>query len=150
MGSGTSFQFRDGEVNWCWGNGKISAHLGGEIRIDEANGSCARMRMEYFNDSVSIGTTEVRWHGLRPDSESHDYTVDLNPWGSPDIDLVKVSLQKETASGWSTVESDYFKPTPRRATRCFTAPTGSISAAIPGVSSSPVGSATVDWTRVKG
>jgi hypothetical protein len=112
IGSGTSFEFRKGEVDWYWGSGEISAHLGGEIKIDEANGSCARMRLEYFNDSVEIGTPTYGGTVCAPDSDSHYYTVDLNSWGSPDIDLIKVSLEKETAStGWSTVgQSAYVKP----------------------------------------
>ena len=36
--------------------------------------------------------------------------MDLNPWSDGRIDLLKVSLQKETAAdGWSTVETDYFE-----------------------------------------
>ena len=92
---------------------------------------------------------EVRGTVCAPDSESHDYTVDLNPWGSPDIDLVKVSLQKETASGWSTVESYYFKPN---------LPSDKVFHDANGVDfggdtlgiDSPVGSATVDWTQGEG
>jgi hypothetical protein len=149
MGSGASFQFRDGEVDWYWGDGKISAHLGGKIRIDEANGSCARMRLEYFNDSVTIGTPKYGGTVCAQDSDSHEFTVDLNPWGSPDIDLVKVSLQKETASGWSTVESDYFKPD---------IPSDKVYVDADGLDfggdtwgiNSPTGSATLDWIQTEG
>jgi hypothetical protein len=149
MGSGTSFQFRDGEVDWYWGNGKISAHLSGKIRIDEAKGSCARMRLEYFNDSVSIGIPQYGGTVCAPDSESHDYTVDLNPWGSPDIDLVKVSLQKETASGWSTVESDYFKPTLSSDSVRITEDGVDFGNDLWGIPS-PTGSATIDWNQGEG
>jgi hypothetical protein len=110
LGSGSSFEFRDGDLYWHYANGAISAHLTGDLRIDEAKGSCARMRMEYFNDSVSL-TTKYGGTVCAPDSETNEWTVDMNPYGSASIDLVKVSVEKETPSAWSIVESAYFKPT---------------------------------------
>ncbi|HEY1370523.1 MAG TPA: hypothetical protein VGF23_25560 [Gaiellaceae bacterium] len=108
-----SFKFTKGEVFWHLSNGKFSAHLQGTLTMNDANGSCARMRMEYFADNVSI---QVRHGGevCAPDGKKHDYSVDLYPdYYDPDIDLVKVSIEKETASSapdYSIVESAYVSP----------------------------------------
>src|SRR5262245_3984186 len=109
----SSFEFTKGEVFWHLSNGKFSAHLQGRLTLDDANGSCARMRMEYFADNVSI---QVRTGGIvcAPDGKSHDYSVDLYPdYYNPDIDLLKVSVEKQTAAGgsdFSIVESAYVAP----------------------------------------
>jgi hypothetical protein len=147
LGSG-SFEFRSGKLYWEWGNNKISATVEGEIKLDGASGSCARMRMEYWNDNVSI----IVKHGgtvCPPDGKSHSYTVDLNPYGDPDIDLVKLSLEKETVSGWSIVESAYFKPTLTADTVRLTAGGVDFGNDTWGVSS-PVGSGTLDWGQGEG
>ncbi len=146
LGSG-SFEFRSGTLSWWW-DSEISAHLKGEIKLDDANGSCARMRMEYFNDSVSI-TTKYGGTVCAPDGKSHSYTVDINPYGDPNIDLVKVSLQKETASGWSIVESAYFKPTLDTTKVRLTADGVDFGDDYWGVSS-PIGSGTLEWGQGEG
>ncbi|MFN8110476.1 MAG: hypothetical protein U0Y82_11630 [Thermoleophilia bacterium] len=106
----SSFEFRSGDLYWHFTNGAYSAHLTGTLRLDDANGSCARMRLEYFNNGDSIAT---KYGGpvCAPDGRSHDYDVDLNPYASANTDLVKVSVQTKTAShDWSILESSYFKP----------------------------------------
>ena len=79
------------------------------------------------------------------DGKAHSYSVDLNPYGSNRTDLVKVSLQKQTAtSGWTTVESSYFDAD-------FT--TDKIKLTADGIDlgddwwgvGGPLGSATVSW-----
>src|SRR5262245_55264315 len=109
----SSFKFTKGEVFWHLSNGKFSAHLQGTLTMNDANGSCARMRMEYFADNVSI---QVRTGGIvcAPDGKSHDYSVDLYPdYYNADVDLLKVSVEKQTAAGgsnFSIVESAYVAP----------------------------------------
>jgi uncharacterized cupin superfamily protein len=109
LGSG-SFKFTSGDLVWLYGDEEYSAELKGDLTINNASGSCARMRMEYFENGASLN---VKYGGTvcAPDGKSNTWSVDLNPWSDPRIDLLKVSLQKETAAdGWSTVESDYFEP----------------------------------------
>ena len=55
QGSG-SFQFQSGDLYWHHDNGSYSTHLTGEIRLDDANGSCARMRLVYFDDGAELAT----------------------------------------------------------------------------------------------
>ncbi len=107
-----SFAFTDGEVSWTLGDGTFTPTLRGTLTLDNANGSCARMRMEYFHQGTSIA---VKYGGTvcAPNGGAHYYDVDLSPWSSPDIDLVKVSVQKQTAAGgsdFSIVESAYASP----------------------------------------
>jgi hypothetical protein len=107
-----SFKFKNGDVYWHFSAGKFSAHLVGTLQLNDANGSCARMRMEYFHQGASIDT-EYGGTVCAPDGKSHEYSVDLNPYSDPDTDLVKVSVQKQTASSgsaFSIVESAYFSP----------------------------------------
>jgi hypothetical protein len=107
-----SFSFNDGEVSWLLGDGTFTPALRGTLTLDNANGSCARMRMEYFHKGASIA---VRYGGTvcAPNGNTHYYDVDLSPWSSPDIDLLKVSVEKQTAAGgsdFSIVESAYVSP----------------------------------------
>ena len=144
QGSG-SFQFQSGDVYWHHDNGSYSTHLTGTIRLDDANGSCARMRLVYFDDGAEL-TTKYGGTVCAEDGKAHTYSVDLNPYGSNRTDLVKVSLQKQTAtSGWTTVESSYFDAD-------FT--TDKIKLTGDGIDlgddwwgvGGPLGSATVSWT----
>jgi hypothetical protein len=107
-----SFKFRNGDVYWHFSNGKFSARLVGTLTLKNANGSCARMRMEYFDQGESIATKQGGTV-CAPDGKSHDYDVDLNKYSDDNIDLLKVSVEKQTASdksSFSIVESAYFSP----------------------------------------
>src|SRR6476620_8345317 len=92
-----SFLFTEGEVSWTLGDGMFTPTLHGMLTLDNANGSCARMRMEYFHKDASIA---VRYGGTvcAPNGGTHYYDVDLGPWSSADIDVLKVSVQKQTAA----------------------------------------------------
>jgi hypothetical protein len=81
LGSG-SFEFRSGELIWEYRNGEYNAELKGDLKIDNANGSCARMRMEYFDNSQSL---IVKYGGTvcADDGGSYTYSVDLNPGAIP-------------------------------------------------------------------
>jgi hypothetical protein len=106
-----SFSFT-GTVDWLLTDGMFTPGLWGTLPIDNASGSCARMRMEYFHDNASIA---VRYGGTvcAPDGKEHDYSVNLTPYSSADTDLLKVSVEKQTAangSDYSIVESAYVAP----------------------------------------
>ena len=102
------------------------------------------MRLVYFDDGAEL-TTKYGGTVCAEDGKAHTYSVDLNPYGSNRTDLVKVSLQKQTAtSGWTTVESSYFDAD-------FT--TDKIKLTADGIDlgddwwgvGGPLGSATVSW-----
>ena len=66
------------------------------------------MRLVYFDDGAEPPPNTAAPCAPRT-ARPTATDVDLNPYGSNRTDLVKVSLQKQTAtSGWTTVESSYF------------------------------------------
>jgi hypothetical protein len=146
----SDFEFKNGDLWWGYDTDGISAHLFGDLKLNNADGWCARMRMEYFDDSVSIAT---KYGGIEcgTDNRTYTYSVDLNPYVDPDTDLVKVSVQKEKASSddWTIVESAYFKPT---------LVTDKIKMTSDGVDfgdeywgiGAPTGSGTVEWEQGEG
>ncbi|MFN8110475.1 MAG: hypothetical protein U0Y82_11625 [Thermoleophilia bacterium] len=106
----SSFQFRSGWVDWFFGSGWYSANVTGTLTLDDADGSCARMRLETFHDGVSMATG-YGGSVCPSDGRKHDYNVDLWAPDDPDIDLMKVSVQKQTnGKDWSIVESAYVDP----------------------------------------
>jgi hypothetical protein len=147
LGSG-DFKFHQGTVGWWYDNGTISAHLKGEMKVKNADGACVRMRLEYFNDSKSL---KVKYGGTMcpPDGKTHRYTVDMNPWANPNIDLLKVTLQKETAKGWTWIESGYFKPNMSEDTIRVSSKGIDFGDNRWGVGS-PIGSGTLDWQQGEG
>jgi len=150
LGSG-DYQFVDGSVQWSYTSTAISARLQGKIRENNDNGSCARMRMEYFNDGVSIAT-KVGAHYCGADNKTWYYTIDLNNYSDPNIDLVKVSLQKEQTANsgdWEIVESAYFSPTLEQDTVKLSSDGIDFGDGNWGVDG-PLGSATVDWQQGEG
>jgi hypothetical protein len=149
LGSG-DYEFVDGSVQWSYGANAIWARLQGKLRMNNDNGSCARMRMEYFNDGVSIAT-KVGAHYCGTDNKTWYYTIDLNNYSDPSIDLVKVSLQKEQTetSDWEIVESAYFKPTLLQDTVKLSSDGVDFGDSNWGVGG-PLGSATVDWQQGDG
>ena len=109
LGSG-SFTFGSGWVTWYHSDGKYSANLSGFLKLKDANGSCARMRTETFDNGESL-TVNDGGVVCADDGGFHTFTVDLPIDADSRIDLLKVSIQSQTAaSGWSTVESKYFEP----------------------------------------
>src|SRR5262249_33714556 len=69
-----TFDFHSGVVDWYLGNGKYNALVWGTLTLNHANGSCARMRLEYFHDGASIA---VKYGGAvcAPDGGEHNYSV---------------------------------------------------------------------------
>ena len=94
---GDSFKFTGGTLYWHFSDEKFSIHLLGKITIKNANGSCARMRFEYFHGSTSINK-EYGGQVCATDSGSQSWNVDFDSkYKNSDITVVKVSLENETA-----------------------------------------------------
>ena len=145
LGSG-SFTFGSGWVTWYHSDGKYSANLSGFLKLKDANGSCARMRTETFDNGESL---TVNYGGVvcADDGGSDTFTVDLPIDPDSRIDLLKVSIQSQTAaSGWSTVESKYFEPDVSPVKVRLTAD-GVDFGDDWFVGSSTTGSGTLDWGR---
>jgi hypothetical protein len=63
-----------------------------------------------YRDRGNDALTDPRYSTSRcvDDDRHHEYDIDLDPYADDDIDDVKVTLQRQTASGWSTVESETY------------------------------------------
>ena len=62
--------------------------------------------MEYYDDAGSVAAdpaTAAR--SASPTTSTTRWSVDLDPYIEPGIDSVRVSVQKETVSGWATTAS---------------------------------------------
>ena len=102
----------NGEVHWHYENGDIRPHLKGYIHLNDAAGTCGRMKIEYFDGADNLLTT-VHGGSVCMDDDSHDHwEVDRQDYEDERIEYIRVHLQKQTVSGWSTVQWDEFRGTP--------------------------------------
>jgi hypothetical protein len=99
----------DGSLKFDLSGGRIEPRLTGTLQMSDADGTCARMHLEYFDkNDVALTDTEHGGTVCVNDDRSHDFSVDLEPYRDDDIEKVKVQLEKQTASGWYVVDSSYF------------------------------------------
>jgi hypothetical protein len=93
----SDFQFKTGYVYWYYGGESFQAELRGTLVLNDASGSCARMRLDYLYQGPIVDTTyggEV----CAPDGGKHEWTVDFDTKETSKIDNVKVSIETKTAS----------------------------------------------------
>jgi hypothetical protein len=98
-----------GEIRWYHENGKIRARLTGHIHLNDADGTCGRMRMRYYDSDDELIETRYGGEVCVTDDGHHSWKVDLDPYSGSRVDEVEVAVQKETVSGWSTVESKRYR-----------------------------------------
>jgi hypothetical protein len=95
-----------GEIHFHHENGgQIRPHLLGVIHLNDADGTCGRMRMEYYNNAGTWLNTSYGGAVCVTDDQHHSWSVDLDPYSNSAIQSVRVSVQKETVAGWSTTAS---------------------------------------------
>lgn len=97
-----------GELHWHHENGTIRPHLVGHLHLDEADGSCGRMRIEYFDAWESLLATRYGGEVCADDDHHHEWDVDLDPFTADEIVAVDVAVQAESSSGWSTMEEEKY------------------------------------------
>ena len=98
-----------GRLEFALKNGQIEPRLTGTLHLNDADGTCARVKLSY-RDRGNDALTDPAYSPTKcvDDDHHHEYDVDLDDYADNAIDNVKLSLQKKTASGWSTVESETF------------------------------------------
>jgi hypothetical protein len=99
-----------GEIHFHHEGGQIRPHLLGTIHLNDADGTCGRMRLEYFNAAGALLSTSYGGEVCVTDDQHHSWSVDLDPYSDNSIESVRVSVQKETVSGWSTTASGTYTP----------------------------------------
>lgn len=94
-----------GKLEFKLSGGKLTPHLKGTLHLNDADGTCARMRLRYFDAQGDELTDDPKYGGkvCENDDRHHKYSVDLDPYRHRSIDTVEVALQRQTVSGWSTV-----------------------------------------------
>jgi len=97
-----------GVLGWDVGGGDTTAILSGYLYINNAAGTCARMRLETYDinhafiDSTDGGTVCAGSGAL------HSWRVNFAADGDPDVTHVHVMLQVQTAGGgYTTVGTEY-------------------------------------------
>jgi hypothetical protein len=98
----------DGELHFHHDNGKIRPHLVGSLHLDDADDTCGRMRLQYYDEAGDWLTTEYGGEVCAYDDEHHSWSVDLDPYADGSIASVRVSVQKEIDSVWYTPHSETF------------------------------------------
>lgn len=75
-------------------------------------GNCARIRLNYYNAASTTLATEYGGRVCANDNAHHEWTVDLDEYEDADVAKLKVTLEKQTASGWSTATYSFHHPNP--------------------------------------
>ena len=88
-----------GYLTWDVAGGLTTPHLTGNLYINNAAGTCGRMRIESYDinflylNSVNGGTV------CAPDNSRHTWSVNLFAPGDPDTTHVHVVIEVQNASG---------------------------------------------------
>jgi hypothetical protein len=98
-----------GDLEFDFSNTKLTPRLEGTMHVNDADGTCARMRLQYKDASGDVLATEYGGTKCVEDDQHHEFSVDLDPYADDSIASVKVSVQKQTATGWSTVDSSTYE-----------------------------------------
>jgi hypothetical protein len=84
------------------------SRITGTMHVNDADGTCARMRMTYRN---AAGTDLATRYGSTlcvDDDDHHELPIDLDPYADDSLDRVQVAVERQSALGWSTVESSTY------------------------------------------
>ncbi len=99
-----------GDVHWHIVDGQINPIVDGTLHLNDVQGLCARMRVDYYVNSSTVWTTRYGGEVCAPDDKHHAYSVALGEYTSNKISEVKVSVEKKTASqDWQSVGSQRVK-----------------------------------------
>lgn len=100
---------RGGHLKFHLKDGRIEPRLSGYLHVNDADGTCARVKLVY-RDRRNDALTDPVYSPTRcvDDDRHHQYPVEIDGYADDAIDDVKISLKKKTASGWSTVESETY------------------------------------------
>ena len=95
-----------GRLTFDLSAGKVHPRLTGTLHLNDADGTCARMRLEY-RDKHDNALTDPRYGGTvcAEDDRHRRFSVDLDPFADHEIHNVRVSVMRKTATDWSTVDA---------------------------------------------
>lgn len=88
-----------GYLDWNTSGGVVTPHLTGNLYLKNSNGTCARMRMEYFDASHLLIATRNGGTVCATSNALHTWSVNLQPFGASNVFHVHVSTTVETTPG---------------------------------------------------
>ena len=92
-----------GVLVWDVAGGNTTPILRGKIYINNAAGTCARMRVESYDINHVFINARDGGTVCAPDGALHRWSVNLAPAGHPDTTHAHVMLQVQTGATWSNV-----------------------------------------------
>ena len=88
-----------GELHWhVDANGDIDPHLVGNLYLNNASGTTARMQIDYYNAAHQWLHTSYGGAVTARDNDRYTYGVNLDPYDAPNIVHVHVSTTTETGT----------------------------------------------------
>jgi hypothetical protein len=100
------------DLDWFYDGGEVHARLTGTPHLNNVTGDCARIRLDYYNAASTTLATEYGGRVCANDNAHHEWTVDLDEYEDADVAKLKVTLEKQTASGWSTAAYSFHYTNP--------------------------------------
>jgi hypothetical protein len=97
-----------GEIHFHLESGQIRPHVLGTLHLNDADGTCSRMRLQYRDDGGGLLRTEFGGTVCVTDDAHHAFSVDLDPYSDAPIDRVDVAVMKQTATGEFVAASSTF------------------------------------------
>jgi hypothetical protein len=97
-----------GEIHFHLEGGRVRPHVLGTLHLNDADGTCARMRLQYRDDGGGLLRTEFGGTVCVSDDAHHEFSVDLDPYSDAAIDHVDVAVMKQTATGEFVADSSTF------------------------------------------
>jgi hypothetical protein len=80
-------------------SGTVRPHLTGNLYLNNASGTTARMQIDYYDAAHNWITTKNGGSVTAPDNALHNWSVDLQPFCADNIYHVHVSTTTEDSSG---------------------------------------------------
>jgi hypothetical protein len=88
-----------GELHWHYDvDGNVRPHLVGNMYLNNASGTTARMQIDYYDAAHNLIETEYGGDVTAPDNALHVYNVDLDPFEADNVYHVHVSTTTETGT----------------------------------------------------
>ena len=140
----------DGDLKFDYTGGQIKPHLTGTLHMNDVDGTCARMHLDYRDRN---GTSLRIEHGgtvCVNDDKHHEFSVDLQPYSDNRIGSVLVQLEKETVSGWFVVDNAVYTANTFDDSVKITEDGVDFGATRTFLGNAPTGSGTMHWTLIDG
>lgn len=99
-----------GEIHFHLEGGQLRPHLLGTLHLNDADGTCARMRLQYRDGAGTLLATKFGGKVCVDDDAHHAFSVDLDPYSDNRIARVDVAVMKDTATGEFVATSGAYTP----------------------------------------